>query len=1502
MDGESTPRVPDWLDPEKLFQFIRELQAAKYNIGVGEYIAAQDLVLALIGRGEDLSHPQRLKTLLGPLLVSTPFEQEDFARRYDLWIQRLGYAAAQEAAPAMPPVVEEKSFLSLRRRWLVILGILFLLLVGSGLIYLFSNGTFNLPAGTVKVPATTTGQAIPTGAVQIPWLWIGGVLVFGALVWLVLRWLNERQAQMFLERHTSRETPQILPLVVQTSPQALEPVYPGLTFLRLAQGLRQRVEMPSTELDVGKTVLQTVKKGGWFTPVYASRPVMPEYLVLVDRSRPGDHQAEFAFEMIRRLRELHVYISGYYFKGDPRLCYPMEGGAPQSLWEITTLRSHHRLILISDAANLINPFSGEPESWIERFAEMPERALLTPEPVERWGYREYQLSEFFTVLPATPEGLELFVQTLRSGEGVLQVEASPGEPLPEALLQDPQRWLSTTPPEPAQVKALLAGLRKHLRADGYTWLCACAIYPELHWELTVFFGEWLQGQPNRGAIEPEALGRLRVLSPRRLMDLARLPWMRHNYIPDWLRLELIGSLSKEQEQELRQALYRLLGSAVVKPEGGMLLEISRSVRRLMPQVARQLSRQEGEDNPYQDRVFLTFLSGRNPNSLAVRLPEALRRALAARPSLRGLVEGMLENLTARREEPVRLEKEARPQPAPLANIRVGQRVLPWWVAYLAWVVLSGLGGLVGGFLGDSIAPDTLTLSWVAANFLAAVGQWLLLRRVLKGFWVWIPANVAVNIFLGVILKTSLSGILIFVTILLSSTGQLVVLERYTRRAWTWPLGSLASFGLLTLIDGISSSFAWSINLALALLIVCLAVIHFLLLTWMLQPAALKPEPKWGQPSERPFAPEAQWPRDRWVILAGWVAAWGLTFLLDLLASSTVWPLITDSATKIMLQNLTFGLLLFAIQWWLLRRYTPIGVDWLWFSLGAGFLATAAIYGAGAVSFPFTFLPGLAVLGVQILLLRPLTRRYLAWVSILIPQIVFGYFLNDYLQGLFTSSIVLQSGGISTQGLAFLAYGLAHASEGAILIWLLAPSARRGEYTEKEPASKAARRKQVVPRWLRQVGSGLGTTGAVILGLMVLALSSRITWGLGIMLVSLFLSRAFIPGLLINYLNVAFASGFGLFGYGLYRTKRAAFIFQLVMAGATFIFIGNSYTLSTPGSTITFTGIAYSLLFTLATSLGLVLWLAVAERLAEKREGMILLLAEAAGVVSNLIFHGLVFGSLTLTFSSLTSVIQWGIGPFLLGYLPRYLWDVNRKREARAAYLKKHPPKTNKMEAVQSMETESSTTAETPETLTESPQPSEDSQTPADKAQPTTRTLYEWEIREFYPLFGDTLDYSRVRIHENATFTDLIDRIGRRLKGMPPSSEGSHNAITLGNHCYFPVSLPTELLPLDHRENYKLPWLAHEVTHAWQFQQQGWMYLVRAILAQLRERERAYDYGGEDGLAKARKLGRRFADFNPEQQGNIVQTYYARQRAGRESSAFEPFIADLQGRDDTLKVA
>lgn len=172
-----------------------------------------------------------------------------------------------------------------------------------------------------------------------------------------------------------------------------------------------------------------------------------------------------------------------------------------------------------------------------------------------------------------------------------------------------------------------------------------------------------------------------------------------------------------------------------------------------------------------------------------------------------------------------------------------------------------------------------------------------------------------------------------------------------------------------------------------------------------------------------------------------------------------------------------------------------------------------------------------------------------------------------------------------------------------------------------------------------------------------------------------------------------------------------------------------------------------------------------------------------------------------------------------------------------------------------------------------------------------RRLHAWEIQEAQRVFGPALDYEKIRIHECSGWTNTINRLGAWFRRQ--SSAGIDNAVTLGNHCYFPVRLPQELVSPGEAEFEKLPWLMHELTHTWQYQRMGWKYFFTAISAQIRIGSSAYRYGGQQALLQIQLQGFLLSDFNLEQQGEIARDYYRRLAGGVDASAYQPFIDQIQ---------
>jgi type VI secretion system secreted protein VgrG len=143
-----------------------------------------------------------------------------------------------------------------------------------------------------------------------------------------------------------------------------------------------------------------------------------------------------------------------------------------------------------------------------------------------------------------------------------------------------------------------------------------------------------------------------------------------------------------------------------------------------------------------------------------------------------------------------------------------------------------------------------------------------------------------------------------------------------------------------------------------------------------------------------------------------------------------------------------------------------------------------------------------------------------------------------------------------------------------------------------------------------------------------------------------------------------------------------------------------------------------------------------------------------------------------------------------------------------------------------------------------------------------RRLSTNEMAEARLVFGDGLNYRRVYIVENTEFPNRVAALG----GSPRP-----NAVTLGNTSYFPETLRTGAEDIAIGDLRAMAWLIHELTHQWQFQRMGWLYLARTVWVQVTKGQAGYRYEIE--------AGRALADYNLEQQGDIARDYYCALKTG-----------------------
>jgi len=241
------------------------------------------------------------------------------------------------------------------------------------------------------------------------------------------------------------------------------------------------------------------------------------------------------------------------------------------------------------------------------FSVWNDRAILTPIPIASWGARERTLAGQFVVLPATTEALQALIEFFGGAESTADHDSVSHSP---TSLE-------------AQIPAseLVGFLRRDLDPGVFLWVCACAVYPELHWDLTLHFAS-LPCMPTN------------LVTEANLLRLVGLPWFRVGFIPDELRWELIQQLKPDQERDVRRAIIGLLDTNPAD-EGSFasdtqLLQIAVSRYRVAKsrkerRASRELLQRATVSGSYGEYVALRSLESIQTSPLDFLLPRQLRR-------------------------------------------------------------------------------------------------------------------------------------------------------------------------------------------------------------------------------------------------------------------------------------------------------------------------------------------------------------------------------------------------------------------------------------------------------------------------------------------------------------------------------------------------------------------------------------------------------------------------------------------------------------------------------------------------------------------------------------------------------------------------------------------------------------------------------------------------------------------------------------------------------------
>lgn len=314
------------------------------------------------------------------------------------------------------------------------------------------------------------------------------------------------------------------------------PLEAGPQFGRTLLQLRRRESAEHLLPDLPASIRATIAGGGVPTFRYRNPSRPTEYLLLVERYAMDDHRAGLFDHFYHTLHRNEIIIERFFYQGDLRLCRNERYPAGLSLQQLRYRYPDARLVVMGAGYRFLSPKTGDLADWTRPIFGWRRRVLLSPVSRHDWGARERALQRLFHLLPASLQSLHYLSDAAD--------EALHGgyDALPEYVRRIAEQ-------EPVNIgEPLLRSLRHHFDPGAMCWIAACAVYPALHFELTLRLGRLVS----------DSLG-YNLLSAANLLALARLPWFTEGRMPPEARTELLEFLEHRHPEQHRLVLDYLYG-------------------------------------------------------------------------------------------------------------------------------------------------------------------------------------------------------------------------------------------------------------------------------------------------------------------------------------------------------------------------------------------------------------------------------------------------------------------------------------------------------------------------------------------------------------------------------------------------------------------------------------------------------------------------------------------------------------------------------------------------------------------------------------------------------------------------------------------------------------------------------------------------------------------------------------------------------------------------------
>ncbi|MEM8527449.1 MAG: hypothetical protein AAGG68_22605 [Bacteroidota bacterium] len=363
------------------------------------------------------------------------------------------------------------------------------------------------------------------------WLKLLFYLLSAVITLLILLVRERNRRQLVAEIQSNDQAPNIWNIETGETPNIqLEKEYD-----LLLNNLRQRTTADQRVFDVPKTIQSTIDKAGMTNFQYRFRTRPPEYLLLINQRSRDNHRARWYDYLYHFFLENEVLVDRFFYDEDPRLCWNETYVDGLKLKDLQQLHPEARLMMVGSGYSLLNPLTGKAAKWTKVFNLWKERAIFSPTPTADWGRKERLLEQKFIMLPATRQALQFYVSQLELGS-----EAEFGNW--KNQVEDAHEYSIKIKPKVGNIPMQL---NIHYDESVVKWIAACAVYPSLHWDLTMRLGDLLSE------------GEHSLLNSENISNLCHLSWFTEGEIPPKIRVNLLEWLENEHPETLEKVRTEL---------------------------------------------------------------------------------------------------------------------------------------------------------------------------------------------------------------------------------------------------------------------------------------------------------------------------------------------------------------------------------------------------------------------------------------------------------------------------------------------------------------------------------------------------------------------------------------------------------------------------------------------------------------------------------------------------------------------------------------------------------------------------------------------------------------------------------------------------------------------------------------------------------------------------------------------------------------------------------